>query len=291
MLNCRSLVPSACLALCLALGTLPLHAQQTDAHAPIHYHYPRGRTTPQATGLPQFNVTFHGGPVQTTTTSYAIYWKPSGVFINRTYRQVIDQFLSDVGGSDIYGAATEYSGNNGQVQNVSTFGGEYVDTAPYPPVITTKNIEDTIQRAIAVNGWQPSITAQYFLMFGDGPQVGACAYHTFFNLNGQPVIYAVIPYFTEKDADGCGAPFGITPNANYSADTAIGNLSHEQTEMVTDPLLNAWYDPRNGEVGDICIYSYGVPFTSKFGNLLANGDQYIVQEEWSQVKQSCQPNL
>ncbi len=275
----------------LASSPAILHAQQTAPHAPIHYHYPRGQAKPSAAGLPDFNVTFHGGPVQTATTSYAIYWKPANVFINRTYRQVIDQFLSDTGGSDIYGTATEYFGNNGQVQNVSTFGGEFVDTAPYPDVITTKNIEDTIQRAIGANGWQPGINAQYFLMLGEGPEVGACAYHTFFSLNGEPVIYAVIPYFTGKDAGGCGAPFGITPNANYSADTAIGNLSHEQTEMVTDPLLNAWFDPRNGEVGDICIYSYGVPFTTNFGNLLANGHQYIVQEEWSQLHQSCQPNL
>jgi len=61
--------------------------------------------------------------------------------------------------------------------------------------------------------------------------------------------------------------------------------------MVTDPLLNAWFDPRNGEIADICIYSYGLPFTLNFGNLLANGHQYIVQEDWSQRKQSCQPNL
>lgn len=286
----RPLILPFCLFV-VGLSSVVSQAQQAASHAPIHYHYPKGQNRPQASGLPQFNVTFHGGPVQTTTTSYAIYWKPDDVFINRTYRQVIDQFLSDIGGSDLYGYATEYSGNNGQVQNVSNFGGEFVDTAPYPEVITTKNIEDTIQRAIGANGWQPGINTQYFLMFGEGPQVGACAYHTFFALNGQPVIYAVIPYFTGPDAGGCGAPFGITPNDNFSADTAIGNLSHEQTEMVTDPLLNAWYDPRNGEVGDICIYSYGVPFTAHFGNLLANGHEYIVQEEWSQLHGSCQPNL
>jgi hypothetical protein len=289
----RQLAP---LVICCSFLAAVASAQEDSVHAPIRYDFrtPRnpGLLANNNSGLPHFHVTFHGGPVQTTTTSFAIYWKPVGAFMNKTYQQVIDQFLTNVGGSPVYGYATEYAGSNGQVQNSSTFGGSFVDTTPYPARITTKDIEATIEQAISTNNWQPGITAQFFLFLGLGPQVGACAYHTVFMHDGAPVIYAVLPYFDTSNAGGCGSPFGISPNNNFAADSTIGNLSHEQTEMVTDPLLNAWYDPVNGEVGDICIYSYGVPFTSGSGNLAtSNGHQYIVQEEWSEKHHSCQPNL
>jgi hypothetical protein len=164
-----------------------------------------------------------------------------------------------------------------------------VDTTPFPPGnnLTDKDIMESIERAILFNGWNTGINSSFFLMLGQGPQVGACAYHSAFQFNGDSVIYGVMPYFTIKDAGGCGTPFGISPNNNFDADSTIGNLTHEQMEMVTDPLLNAWYDNRYGvEVGDVCIYSYGVPFASKGGNLVANRHQYIIQEEWSEKHKS-----
>jgi hypothetical protein len=177
---------------------------------------------------------------------------------------------------------------------VSRFGGSWVDTTPFPKGgVTDLAIIESIERAILLNGWNTGVDSSFFLMLGSGalPTVQFCAFHSAFQFNNDVVIYGVMPYFTAQDAGGCGAPFGITPNHNFEADTTIGNLTHEQTEMVTDPLLNAWFDPVNGEVGDICIYSYGVPFTNLGGNFTAHGHAYIVQEEWSEKHRSCQPNL
>jgi hypothetical protein len=297
---------SLCLLLSLAVCLIcaaPVALAQEPAnanHAPIHYDRPFGKTAvaPQApTGsqdaLPKFHLVFHGGPVQTKTTSYAIYWKPSGSYMNKDYQKIINQFLKDVGGSPIYAYATEYSGSNGKVEDVSKFGGSWVDTTPFPAGgLTDKAIMESIERGILFNGWTTGVNSSFFLMLGAGPQVGACAYHSAFQFNGDNVIYGVMPYFTIKNAGGCGTPFGITPNNNFDADSTIGNLTHEQMEMVTDPLLNAWYDNKYGvEVGDVCIYSYGVPFASNGGNLVAKGHQYIIQEEWSEKNKACQPNL
>jgi hypothetical protein len=277
-------------------------AQQTGVtyHWPIHYDRPFDKSaalvqspSSNTDALPKFHLTFHGGPVQTTTTSYAIYWKPKGSYMNPNYQKIVNQFLKDVGGSPIYGYATEYTGSNGRVQDVSNFGGSWVDTTPFPKGgLTDKAIMESIERGILLNGWNTGINSSFFLMLGEGPQVGACAYHTAFQFNGDSVIYGVMPYFTIKNAGGCGSPFGISPNNNFDADSTIGNLTHEQMEMVTDPLLNAWYDNTYGvEVGDVCIYSYGVPFASRGGNLVAKGHQYIIQEEWSEKHHACQPNL
>jgi hypothetical protein len=151
---------------------------------------------------------------------------------------------------------------------------------------------ESVERAILFNGWTPGINSSFFLLLGEGPQVGACAYHSAFQFNGDSVIYGVMPYFTVQNAGGCGTPFGISPNHNFEADSTIGNLTHEQMEMVTDPLLDAWYDNTYGvEVGDACVYSYGVPFGGNGGNLLANFHEYFVQEEWSEKFRGCQPSL
>jgi hypothetical protein len=75
------------LTVCWVCPTPPAAAQQTGVtyHWPIHYNRPfdkTGAVSQSQAGrkdpLPKFHLTFHGGPVQTTTTSYAIYWKPSG---------------------------------------------------------------------------------------------------------------------------------------------------------------------------------------------------------------------
>ena len=299
--RCRRTLPSkvrCALCLVLLLFSTTLIAQQSGAaNSPIHYNfrgYPNPFLAPDAQGqLPHFHLTFHGGPVQVTTTSFAIYWKPKGSFMNSGYMKIVNQFLKDVGGSPIYGYATEYSGSNGKVRNESTFGGSWVDTTPFPKNLSDKDIQKSVERAILANGWNAGVESSFFVMLGTGPKAqNFCAYHSTFQFNGQAVVYGVMPYFTVKDAGGCGTPFGITPNNNFDADSTIGNLTHEQMEMVTDPLLNAWYDNKYGvEVGDVCIYSYGVPFGNRGGNLVANGHQYIIQEEWSEKHRSCQPNL
>jgi hypothetical protein len=297
----RSLgLPLSVITFCLCSAAVAFAQTGVTYHWPIHYHLPFGTAVAgqpdagNADSLPKFHLTFHGGPVQTKTTSYAIYWKPASSYMNPDYQKIVNQFLKDVGGSPIYGYATEYTGSNGRVENVSNFAASWVDTTPFPKGgITDKAIVQTVERAILVNGWTTGINSSFFVMLGHGPQTGGfCAYHSAAQLNGEPVIYGVMPYFTIKDAGGCGTPFGITPNNNFDADSTIGNLTHEQMEMVTDPLLNAWYDNKYGvEVGDVCTYSYGVPFASRGGNLVANGHQYIIQEEWSEKHKSCQPNL
>src|SRR5690348_9936700 len=88
------------------------------------------------TNLPTYGVKFHGGPIQVSTQSFNIYWRPKGTFMADGYEFLLNRFLKDVGGSPIYGVGTEYYGKNGQVQNVSTFGGEWTDRTAYPARIS-----------------------------------------------------------------------------------------------------------------------------------------------------------
>ncbi|MDQ2857999.1 MAG: EXORDIUM family protein [Candidatus Eremiobacteraeota bacterium] len=294
-----------------SLAFAPMVAAAAPASAyqhsyPIHYdgpgiHHAQPDLSTDAAAvsgnLPHFDLRFHGGPVQTSTVSYAIYWRPPGTYMSRTYRPLIDRFLADVGGSAIYGMATEYYGANGRVLNSSRFGGSWIDTSAYPTHrITDADLQIEVLKAVSANRWKPGINAQFFVMTAKDalPTVPFSAYHSAFDYGfGSQIAqypYAFIPYV--GSVNGCNVPFGLSPNNDTDSDGSILNLSHEQTEMVTDPLLNAWYDERNGEVGDICIFSFGVPINTQFtANLVIGTDPYFLQEEYSQAKQSCQPNL
>jgi hypothetical protein len=289
---------AALLASLALLGSGARPAFADDARMfPIHYDGPMVNHGPAAfdahSNLPKYGVTFHGGPVQITTTSFNIFWKPAGTFMAPRYEALMNRFLKDAGGSAIYGVADTYSGSNGQVQNVSTFGGAWVDHDPYPSHVSDADLQNEIAKAIAANGWPVGLGSQFFIYTSKHalPSVNFCAYHSAFLLGGHadsPVIYGFIPYVGY--VNGCDPPYFITPNNNIDADGSIISVSHEQMEMVTDPLINAWFGV-GGEVGDICIFSFGDPFASGGANLLAHGDPYIVQEIWSQSMDSCQPNL
>jgi hypothetical protein len=239
-------------------------------------------------------MTFHGGPVQIATTTYAIYWKPPGTFMDKGYPELMDQYLSDAGGSTIYGIGTAYPGSNGTPENSSTFGGAWTDASPYPDQFTAKALDAEIAKASAANNWPVGLASQFFLFTSRGalPGVNYCAYHTWFNLNhnkSTPVIYAFIPYTGFQNF--CDPPYGITPNENRAADGSIDSVEHEQMEMLTDPLETAWYDDVNDEVADVCIYSFGFPFTRSGANYVVNRHLYFLQEIYNQTVGACQPNL
>jgi hypothetical protein len=84
----------------------------------------------------------------------------------------------------------------------------------------------------------------------------AFGYHYYFTTTaGNALAYSVIPGLTDaclqnscpgNDA-GCSLHLGETQEQRQ---TQVA--SHEFSEMVSDPQLTAWYDPANGENGDIC---------------------------------------
>jgi hypothetical protein len=291
------LKPFAAAALSAAVVMLSLFGEAGAAQYPIHFDGPMVYHGPvfvdRQAGTPKYGVTFHGGPVQITTESFAIYWKPDGTFMDPGYEVLINRFLKDAGGSVMYGIGIAYYGSNGPVQNVSTYGGEWFDRSPYPTRITDRDLQDQIAKAIAANGWPVGLGSQFFIFTSKGAVkgVGYCAYHSAYDLGGHtksPVVYAFVPYVGFEN--GCDPPYFISPNGNLAADGTIISVSHEQMEMVTDPLLNAWYGI-GGEIEDICIFDFGDPFGPGGANLLIHGDPYIVQEGYSIASGGCQPNL
>src|SRR5947209_2665108 len=86
----------ALIAFATVLGVLSLPAQ-----ASVRAPGVRIRGVVLARGALQsagriFNLTYHGGPVMHTNTTYAIYWLPSGQTVSSKYESLITGFFQNV---------------------------------------------------------------------------------------------------------------------------------------------------------------------------------------------------
>jgi uncharacterized repeat protein (TIGR01451 family) len=249
-------------------------------------------------------MTYHGGPVMQSVTAFAIYWTPNNT-IATGYQTLVNRYFQDIGSSSFYNINTQYSQNPGPtfMQNVSNFGGAWVDTTnAYPGgrgtaanPLTDQDIRDEVTRALAANpSWGPAdLTRQYLVFQEQGIEScfdstdctpGTthpvyCAYHNTFTSGSNDIIYSNMPY-VETWTTQC-REFTTSPNGNLAADAEISITSHEHFESATDPHLNAWYDSDlSGEIGDKCAYRYGT-VGSNGSNISLKGNAYIVQLEWS----------
>jgi len=112
---------------------------------------------------------------------------------------------------------------------------------------------------------------------------GFCAYHGTFKRNSTEIYYGVLPDMSA----GSGCDVGCGRGTAFGNQTSVA--SHEMIEAVTDAEVGlatvlgpplAWYDPNNGEIGDICNGQQG---TITGGD----GHSYTVQKEWSNAAKAC----
>ena len=143
-----------------------------------------------------------------------------------------------------------------------------------------------------------------------------CAYHSYFASGGSDVLYASVPFsvFANGNTKGCQTdqysiyetPVGSGGDESYNI---ADDLSHELSETITDPLINAWYSKNGLEVGDLCeayaptadtmkgfsplAYSpaFGNPTAGVLYDQVINGDQYYNQTEFSNSAGKCLPGV
>jgi hypothetical protein len=189
------------------------------------------------------------------------------------------------------------------IQNAGSFGGSYVDTTAYPAsgctdsvtpgnCISDSQIQAEIGKVMGIKGWTGGLNKVFFLFTssGEGSCFNAssvcayspyCAYHGFFvNGSGQDVIYGNEPYGDASHCQPSGAP---SPNNDPPADSAADLVSHELSEAITDPLLNAWFGADlSHEIGDLCSGYYGyLGWDGGLANESWNNHFYLLQTEYS----------
>jgi len=303
-------------------------------------HYCNGCTPP---------LTNSGGAVVNTTgaagfTITPIFWAPAGSSpantFPATYQSIISGYIANVAAasgttSNVYSIATEYysliNGVKTPITYKITAGTPIVDTSPLPASGCTPNmangytscITDLQLRAeltkVTTANSLPTDLAHFYPVFsppntetqgvggasGGNSDADYCGYHSAFGSGTSEIVYGNEPYETS----GCDG--GESPNGLLIADGAIGVLSHEVSETMTDPEgsgINsgpAWGDSTGHEIGDECSGFYGPPLGSTNAsspmttayNQLINGGKYYTQNEFSNaafaklgIGNGCQPS-
>ena len=254
------------------------------------------------------NLVYHGGPVQLTNTTYAIYWVPSGYSVSSNYSSVINQFFTDVAAdsgktSNVYYSDTQYyNSSNQHIAYSSHFGGSVVDTDPLPasgctdsvtPVcLSDAQIAAEVQKVATAQGWPQNQGTEFFMF--TAKNIGSCldsahcsfSYYCAYHSNIGNTLYANMPY-AMTDPTACDS--GQHPN-NSDADATLNVTSHEHNETITDLLGNAWFDRAGYENGDKCAWKFGTALGSNgYGkyNQVINGHDYYLQQEYSNARRGC----
>jgi hypothetical protein len=313
------------------LGAVPAHGHGPDGNGPPG---PDGNGPPGPGGAPHAaagpagtsNLTYHGGPVMRTNTTYTIFWSPGGA-ISSTYQSLINGYFQNVAdasgaSSNVYASDTQYYDNTGSIAYQSHFGGTYVDTSAIPNnpaclsqyqaigyvtsggCVLDSDVENLVAADAAKNGW-PNGGNSLFLVFTP-KNVGSCwdttsktcafnyycAYHSDFSTNAGSFLYANQPYTDTSGVIPSGAQVcseGVFPNGDF-ADATISVASHEHNEAITDPYGSAWYDASGNENGDKCAWNFGNAIGSTpngaYNQAIGTG-KYYLQQEWSNASSGC----
>lgn len=270
------------------------------------------------------NLPYGGGPVLHSNRTHVIFWQPSGSGLSYDpgYESLVEGFLANVAAAshnpgNVYGLTGQYRDAHGPAAYASTYAGAVVATDPLPangctepPAIgpgwgvclTDSQLTAEIEHVVRSDRLPTGSSDVYFLAtpngFGSctdasstscalgGSVNGYCAYHS--QTSDGLVLYAVIPYNAVPGHCHASNP---RPNSS-SADPTLSAISHEQSEMITDPEDDAWVDSSGNENGDLCQPDFG-PVIGGSGqtawNEEINGGHYFLQEEWSNVDGACEP--
>jgi hypothetical protein len=267
-----------------------LRSQQTALTPPLLYH--------------------SGGSIMPTVVIYSIFWIPphlqngGATSLSAAYQSLMSRLASDYPAHGIDNNNTQYFQTIGTattyIRNVGSNGGAYVDTAALPRsgcsdsatpgnCITDAQIHTEIQKVMGLKGWTGGLNHIFLLYTSSGEgscfasnntscaYVQYCAYHSFIS-SSPPVIYGNIPYGNTTVCQLAGTP---SPYNYPVADAAVSISSHEVSESITDPLLNALFTSDGSEIGDLCAYNYGNnTWDSGKANQAWSGHFYELQMEF-----------
>jgi hypothetical protein len=227
----------------------------------------------------------------------------------------VQQYMTDISGSDYLNIVSQYSGPVGtNTSNLVHWVGQNLVGTPFGTSIggTTETCAfRVVERLIFEAGLGVAFdsTVQYYVIFGTDIDIvddkngcndgGACGVHNELKrkINGVDTSYLA---GWVKNAPGCiGEQVSslTSPNADTFVQNVVDTLSHEVAETLTDPYqlpstARAWNDAEGAEIGDKCSTSYQPIFastkkTGAYYNVLANGNEYMLQGQWSNEISGC----
>ena len=237
------------------------------------------------------SFTNHGGPVIQNPAVQPVFWGASWN-ANQTAMQRLQQFLSDLVASSLMTLLAQYgvgaaSVNPGPLVSLDVSG-----------TLTDADIQAKIQSFYSSGTLPQPDGNQALIVFLDesigvnDPANGlvlcepsgdtAFGYHNFFTTQkGNPAYYAIIPALSNQCVtESCAGSSTCTLTLSDTQEQRRTEVTtHEFSEMVTDPQLNAWIDGQGNEIGDVC--------GGMNGTITVNGRSWKVQTEWDNQAGAC----
>jgi PKD repeat protein len=281
-------------------------------------------------------LTYHGGPVMHAETFYLYFWTPAGHALPSAYKAGLKQWLTEIAQKNytpgnVFGVDQQFYDNSGPgatkrfVPYAIKNAGSLTDTNAYPAsgcintstdlCLTDAQLAAELSSYVAAHALPTGPSTEYFIFtpfdvgscFDAGSTQCAytafCGYHSFTGTAGSAgeILYANMPWAYGMNGCDTNLAFGSGYPNGDAIDPVVGVWSHEASETMTDPNLNAWYQDAGTDAGyengDKCAYVYGAGGYGSLAGLANNGlgyfnftfgtDQYLMQMEWDQRLVNC----
>jgi len=241
----------------------------------------------------------------TATTGANIYLIWYGSSWTDNQRSIIQDFVSNLGGSGWYNiSATYYDSNKTFVANSLTLAGTYNMAYPYSTSLSDSKIAqivvDALNGARGVAGSQrlPMDPNGVYFVLTDKTVTETsgfcrkyCGWHTDASLSSTTgnvtstniIKYAFVGDPSKKCPSSCSEVTTTTANGDLGADAMVSIIAHETSESVTDPQLNAWYDANGNENADKCAWTFSTTYKTASGataNIKLGSRDFLIQQNW-----------
>jgi len=284
-------------------------------------------------------LSYNGGPVQHGERDYLFFWEPAGFEAPTEYIAGLQRWLEEVEADD-YNPGIQFAVNQqyydfsgpGASKRFVPFAvedaGTIIDRDSYPTsecvdedsqgpttvCVTNEQIAAELSTYISAHHLPTGIDVQYFVLTPEG--VGSCfdssssecaygAYCGYHDSAGSgessEIVYADLPWLYEVEGCDVAGAFGVGHANSDKIDSVVSVFSHELSETMTDPNLNAWYQSggvdSGYEIGDKCAYIYGPGGEGSLSGLSKNaggywnteleGNDYLMQLEFDNRLKNC----
>ncbi|HEX3187941.1 MAG TPA: hypothetical protein VHQ94_24295 [Pyrinomonadaceae bacterium] len=246
-------------------------------------------------------MAYHNGPIMSGAADVYVIWYGCWDEIcgngNTATQAIIEDFLSNIGGSPYFQINAMYANGSGQAPSGATFfGGQVHDQYSQGLELTSTDIAEIVENQIVTNGL-PQDPAGIWLVIASADvssvSTGLCVpsalpYHGRGMAFGSDTRYAFVgnpnrcptvaaPQFF---ANGVQLP---TPNNNLAADALASTVAQLLSRVVTNPLGGAWFDRYGLENASKCVGQFGPTYSTANGaraNLRLGSRDYLIQQNW-----------
>ncbi len=305
-----------------------LAAVKRAGHHPISgIEYARGKG-PKGPGAasakctePNCNLSYHGGPVQTSPHIYLLLWGPDwSTGTGPASAAYLESFYSGLGATpqDSWSTITsQYSDSAGGKPNFtgSVYMGVWTDTsvpmsglgqtalaAEATAFAQAHDITDQVNAQVIVATQTGTCPQGFYAPTCFNGSGVYCAWHANTGVPGANVTYTNLPYLLDAQ-QGCGQNFVNTNSVGVNDGWSIVG-GHEYAETITDPYppqpaapgqpyqRGGWVDLKDfisgGEIGDKCAWGGQLwGGLDPAGNVTLATGKFAMQSLWSNATNSC----